>query len=85
MSEWRPIHEAPQNGSKQIVGWENGNWAICIWKTNDRIVSAQKNGQLVDCRTSYWGDPAEWDDYDLALAVNAPSFWLPVPPVPETR
>lgn len=81
--QWQPIEMAPKDGS-QVLVWREG-WDICllIWKTNHRIVEARKVGEDVfGMSDSYFGDPIESDDYELAKPGQGPTHWLPLPPVP---
>jgi hypothetical protein len=82
---WRPIDEnTPRDGSLVLCCWKGSDEPCLLrWKTNDRIVRAKARGQsnddLVD---SYFGDPDEWDDYDLAKPANAPTHWHPYDKIP---
>lgn len=88
MSDWHPIQTAPRTGSRVLVCWEGRGppWLpeIMIWKTNSRIVDARERGYDVGPQVdSYFGDPDESDDYELADPKNFPTHWLPIPPVPS--
>ena len=78
--KWKPIETAPKDGSIIPVwrqGW--GNWCLCCWKTNPRIVSAHKDGQVPEMLEDYWGDPDEMDDYYFADNNNQPTHWFLIP------
>jgi hypothetical protein len=84
---WRPIETAPKDGTP-IVCWANG-WEplFLCWKTNRRIVEARKldPAQVSDMTDSYFGDPNEMDDYDLAKPGNGPTHFMPLPPPPVPK
>lgn len=88
MTDWVPIDSAPRVGGKSvIVCWAGrpDSVSLLVWKTNDRIASARKSGQDLDGMVdSYFGDPVEYDDYDLAKPENFPTHWLPRPEVPQS-
>lgn len=80
---WEPIETAPKDGSI-IVCWASG-WKPCLltWKTNERISKARQRGENVgNMVDSYFGDPCEWDDYDLAKPGEGPTHWHPLAPFP---
>lgn len=85
MSEWQSIESAPKDGTR-ICCWAAHFDGPCFlrWKTNPRIVHAHTQGQSMDLSASYFGDPDESDDYDLALRLDggAPTHWLPLPDLP---
>ncbi len=82
---WQSIETAPHDGSL-IVCWAK-DWprpALLEWKTNRRIVDARRLdpdsvGTMFD---SYFGDPVEWDDYDMAKPNGQPTHWHPLDPFP---
>jgi len=78
--EWQPISTAPKDGSR-ILCWapDFNDPCFLVWKTNPRIVHAHGQGQSLELATSYFGDPNEMDDYDLAEADGGPTLWLPIP------
>lgn len=77
-SGWLDIETAPKDGTC-IVCWREGSEpCFLIWKTNPRIVEGKARGQFLVHLVSYFGDPNEWDDYDLALDDNAPTHWHPL-------
>ena len=78
--EWQPIETAPKDGSLVLCCWspwkpvaygpEQGEVCLLRWKLNPR------NSR------EYFGDPDEWDDYELADITNQPTHWLPLPDLP---
>lgn len=72
LCQWQPIESAPKDGTA-IVAW-NCNWPspmfVC-WKTNPRT------GE------TYFGDPYESDDYELAKPEYAPTHWHPLASLPS--
>lgn len=49
-----------------------------------RIVNARDRGHDVGrMADSYFGNPDESDDYELADPKNFPTHWLPILPVPS--
>ncbi len=55
-----------------------------MWKTNDRISRAiASGGDAEGLHESYFGDPEESDDYELADPKNFPTHWTPISPVPD--
>jgi len=84
MSKWQSIATAPKDGT-EIVCWAPKWDHPCFlrWKTNHRIVGANKGGKNTDgLLESYFGDPEEWDDYDLAIPGHGPTHWHPLEPLP---
>jgi hypothetical protein len=89
MISWKPIETAPKDGSYVLCwapGWENP--CFLIWKINSRIVSAKQTGKntwqnIGDMAESYFGDPQEMDDYELAKPGGGPTHWVSLPPFPE--
>lgn len=64
---WHNIGSAPKDG--RLILAFNPSWGrpwILCWKTNPRT------------NESYFGDPDEHDDYDLAGELPA-TLWTPVP------
>lgn len=83
LSEWQPIESAPKDGSF-IIGW-HWDWQrpiILRWKTNHRIVAAHQENQSRDLAESYFGDPDEYDDYELAIKGKGATLWMPLPEPP---
>jgi hypothetical protein len=80
--QWEPIETAPKDGSR-VCCWATG-WEPCflIWKQNHRIVDAHKHNQNLDLSEEYFGDPFEYDDYELAEPGNGPTHWVRLPTVP---
>jgi hypothetical protein len=84
---WQPIETAPKDGSRIVVLWPDG-WAdFAVWKTNSRIVLGRELNEqgAVGLSDSYFGDPNENDDYDLAKPENAPTHWMPLPEPPDAN
>lgn len=81
---WQLIDTAPKDGTK-IVCWAKG-WVpvFLCWKTNSRIVESRKRdpASVDDMADSYFGDPQELDDYDLAKPRQGPTHWHPLQPTP---
>jgi len=66
---WKDIKDAPRDGS-HVICWRS-DWvapAVLIWKFNIRT------------DREYFGDPVEYDDYELA--DNQPTHFLPHEPLP---
>ena len=57
------------------MAWPNGSWGVVMWKTNPRWDDDQE--MLKTHPQPYFGDPDEFDDYDMAMPENAPSMYLP--------
>ena len=75
---WGPVSTAPRNGTL-ILAW-NHLWEqprLVVWKTNRRIVDAHAKGEDADKKyaESYFGDPVEMDDYNLAYD-EGPTHWF---------
>ena len=92
MSQWRDIESAPKDGSLVLCCWAGGDTVVLLrWKTNDRITQAlaSKDPDAIaywaGYSDTYYGDPVEWDDYDLAKPGNGPTHWLPYPPIPALQ
>ena len=84
MSGWQPIETAPKDGAEVLCYWAGqGGPELLVWKTNPRIVSAHERGTAMDLDESYFGDPVEMDDYDLAEPGKGPTHWLPIPSPPS--
>lgn len=80
-----------------LVCWSSsGGIDFLRWKESPRfaeprqkaadglLVLNDKERRWLDSHTDrYFGDPAEWDDYELAEPENAPSHWLPIPDAPK--
>ena len=79
---WEPIETAPKEGIIVCFapGWDD--ISLCRWKTNRRIVDAHTQGVEFQYAESYFGDPVEWDDYDMALPGGGPTIWHPLSPLP---
>ena len=70
MTDWEPIETAPKDGTLVPCCWAgDGDWMILRWKTNPRI------------KQSYFGDPNEDDDYEIADYQL--THWFDLPKVPE--
>ncbi len=92
---WQPINTAPRDGSRVLCCWAGSedSYTLLRWKTNDRIErhqerirrgesfpdSAEALAEYMSWNASYFGDPWEWDDYDLAKPGASPTHWLPIP------
>lgn len=83
MKDWQPIDTAPKDGTP-IPCWAESFEQPCflVWKTNSRIVDAHKEGQDFELFESYFGDPVEMDDYDLAKLNGGPTHWFELPSLP---
>lgn len=82
---WQLIHTAARDGS-HIVCWAKA-WdtpVFLCWKTNPRIVAMHKQGMHLHLAESYFGDPDEMDDYDLAEPDGGPTHWIPLPAPPSS-
>lgn len=77
---WQLIETAPKVW-RVIPCWREGweRWIPLTWKTNPRIVAAHAAGQFSECAESYFGDPDESYDYDLAILGNGPTHWFDLP------
>lgn len=84
MTDWLPITSAPKDGSR-VVCWSKRLEEPCFlkWKTNPRIVHEHNVGQSPELAASYFGDPYEMDDYELAEEGKGPTHWFPLSPLPE--
>jgi hypothetical protein len=83
---WRPIAEAPKDGSR-VLCWAPG-WEPCflIWKLNPRITDMRSLPGDANIEThpqAYFGDPLEMDDYELAAQGHGPTLYMPLPLPPE--
>ena len=94
--DWQPIATAPKDGSR-VVCWRSGmdSPEVLVWKTNGRLIhpddaaafnagklSAPARSSVEGHDASYFGDPHEMDDYDLARPENFPTHWLDFRPLP---
>lgn len=80
---WQLIETAPRDGREILCCWAGrAGWATLVWKINRRISEAHRQEVFLDRSTSYFGDPNEMDDYDLAIAANQPTHWFDLPDVP---
>lgn len=76
-----------------IVCWAPWYERPCFlcWKTNPRIVSDRKLHKnefekiYPNRADSYFGDPWEYDDYELADSGAAPTHWHPLDPLPNSK
>jgi hypothetical protein len=78
---WQPIETAPKDGTIiPCLHAGKDQWRPLRWKTNSRITTGKKRGDTWNrYLESYFGDPNEMDDYDLALPENQPTHWLKIP------
>lgn len=82
---WQPIVSAPRDGREIPCCWIGGrSWTSLAWKYNTRIAAAHQQGDSLELKTRYFGDPNEMDDYDLAIAENQPTHWFDLPATPGT-
>ena len=89
MTEWLDIESAPRNGSL-VLCCRAGDEEVGLlcWKTNRRITEAKESthpesvAYWADYSDTYFGDPVESDDYDLAKHGAGPTHWMPYPPIP---
>jgi hypothetical protein len=66
---WQPIETAPKNGRVIPCCWAGSpEWIPLRWKHNRRIDRA------------YFGDPDEYDDYNLV--DEPPTHWFDLPEIP---
>jgi hypothetical protein len=95
---WQPIETAPKDGRLVLCYWSDRDGVepcFLRWKTNQRFVRDRERVRdnperfpeedrkwLAERLDSYFGDPEESDDYDLAMPQNAPTHWLPLPKLP---
>jgi hypothetical protein len=83
--EWQLIDTAPKDGSRILCSWRGdpGSARFLRWKTNHRIIAWNKSGANPDgLLESYFGDPDEHDDYELAAPEKGPTHCLLLPDVP---
>lgn len=77
---WQPIETAPKDGTPVLCGWQrSGDRGFLVWKHNHRIKHAHEQGSMMDHAEDYFGDPIEYDDYDLALPSGGPTHWFDLP------
>jgi hypothetical protein len=77
VAAWQPIESAPKDGSVIPCCWAGRlsgsiyqpSWAPMRWKLNPRT------------NREYFGDPEEYDDYDLA--DDQPTHWFKMPESPS--
>lgn len=84
--DWQPIDTAPKDGTL-IPCWAESFVEPCflVWKTNPRIVEGHSVGQDLNLSESYFGDPIEMDDYELAEVNGGPTHWCELPPLPNAE
>lgn len=95
---WQSIQKAPKDGSIQVVGWsKTGHWTTLKWKHNYRIEQSKVKKphdtppewlrveieKIERSHEDYWGDPDEYDDYELADPTNFPDLWHPIDAIPK--
>jgi hypothetical protein len=71
MARWRPIAEAPKDGTPVLLFWPDALISIGRWKENPRIGKG------------YFSDTAEMDDYELAEPENKPTHFMLLPDPPH--
>ncbi len=90
MTDWQPIETCPREEDKMyVVAWAGGGVAFLRWKTNSRMVenkrrvvrggvSGAERAWVEERLATYFGDPEESDDYDLARIDSQPTHWMPL-------
>jgi hypothetical protein len=71
---WQDIATAPRDGTRVLLAWADGAMAIAVW---------QNRNENLEADTYYEG----WvDQFDfVAMSVEAPTHWMPLPPPPDTE
>jgi hypothetical protein len=85
MTKWRLVADKKPALWQNVICWREG-WPepqALMWKTNDRITRAVAEGHADGMVDTYFGDPNESDDYELARPENWPTHWMPLPKHPN--
>lgn len=71
-SRWQPIETAPRDGTPVLLAWADSALAIAVW---------QNRNENLEADTYYEG----WvDQFDfVAMSVDAPTYWMPLPAPPR--
>jgi len=68
-NEWKPMDEAPDDGTEIIGNYGNGEEAVICWSENPVCMLGPRNGSF----------PAGWatagDDVDRNLPMDEPESW----------
>ena len=85
--KWRPINFAPRAlGERILLAWPNKVVSIGWWATNPRLekldtVTLAEHGWQPNHFTYH----NELDDYELSIAANQPTHWMPLPLLPGEK